>query len=277
MTRKIFALILGLTAVIAMAAVLPGCAPKQAQTGDTVRVNYTGRFQSGEVFDTSAGGEPLEFTLGQSQVITGFENAVLGMKAGDSVTVTIPVDEAYGPVREDLILEVGRDKLPEGLEPEPGMQLQSTQPDGSTMTFTITEVYDSTVMVDGNHPLAGQTLIFDIELVEIVNSGKASFASLPLTEALENGRPTFAEFGSDTCAPCKQMKPILEELSTEYKGRMDVVVVDVYDNMEFSRQYNIMAIPTQIIFDEYGQEIDRHTGFWARDEIIIKLRELGLD
>jgi len=279
MTRKIITLSLSLVLVSIMLLAVSGCAPKQAETGDTVRVHYMGRLQSGEIFDTSSGGEPLEFTLGQGKVIPGFEQAVVGMQVGDNKTVIIPVNEAYGPLREDLILEVDRDELPEDLEPEVGMLLQSSQSDGSVLVFTITEVSDTTIKVDGNHPLAGQELTFEIQLVEIVVSGKtgSTLTSLPLREALANGKPTLAEFGRGVCIPCKEMKPILEKLAVQYKGKLNVVIVEIDDNMDLTRQYGIMAIPTQVIFDQYGREITRHTGFWAREQILSQLWMMGID
>lgn len=278
MTRKFIAL-LSLTLAAVMLLTASGCAPKQAETGDTVRVHYTGRLQNGEVFDTSAGDEPLEFTLGQGQMIRGFEQAVLGMQVGDNKTVTITVDEAYGPRRDDLILEVSRDELPDDLEPDVGMLLQSSQPDGSVIIFTITEVSDTTIKVDGNHPLAGLELTFDIELVEIIASSKTSSAltSLPLREALANGKPTLAEFGRGVCIPCKEMKPILEKLAIEYKGKLNVVIVEIDDNMDLTRQYGIMAIPTQIVFDRNGKEVTRHMGLWPREEIIAQLKKMGIE
>ena len=278
MTRKFIAL-LSLTLAAVMLLTASGCAPKQAETGDTVRVHYTGRLQNGEVFDTSAGDEPLEFTLGQGQMIRGFEQAVLGMQVGDNKTVTITVDEAYGPRRDDLILEVSRDELPDDLEPDVGMLLQSSQPDGSVIIFTITEVSDTTIKVDGNHPLAGLELTFDIELVEIIASSKTSSAltSLPLREALANGKPTLAEFGRGVCIPCKEMKPILEKLAIEYKGKLNVVIVEIDDNMDLTRKYGIMAIPTQIVFDRNGKEVTRHMGLWPREEIIAQLKKMGIE
>ena len=278
MTRKIIAP-LSLTLAVVMLLAVSGCTPEHAETGDTVRVHYTGRLQNGEIFDTSTGDEPLEFTLGQGQMITGFEQAVLGMQVGDNKTVTIPVDEAYGPRRDDLLLEVNRDDLPEDLEPEVGMLLQSSQPDGSITVFTITEVTEATIKVDGNHPLAGQELTFDIELVEIVASGKTGSAltSIPLREALSNGKPTLAEFGRGVCIPCKEMKPILERLAIEYEGKLNVVIVEIDENMDLTRQYGIMAIPTQIVFDRHGIEITRHTGFWSREQIIAQLQKMGIN
>ena len=137
----------------------------------------------------------------------------------------------------------------------------------------------SVVNCPGNHPLAGQELTFDIELVEIVTAGKAGSAltSIPLREALANGKPTLAEFGRGVCIPCKEMKPILEKLAVEYKGKLNVVIVEIDDNMDLTRQYGIMAIPTQIIFDQHGKEITRHTGFWAREQIQSQLWSMGID
>lgn len=140
---------------------------QQAKSGDTVRIHYTGKLKDGTRFDSSTGREPLEFALGSGQVIPGFDNAVDGMKVGDSKTVTIAPEQAYGPRHEQLIQEVPKTALPPELEPEIGMQLQSKAPDGQTMQLLVTEVAEQTITVDGNHPLAGQDLTFDIELVEI--------------------------------------------------------------------------------------------------------------
>ena len=140
----------------------------QAAAGDTVRIHYTGTLTDGTQFDSSSGRDPLEFELGSGQVIPGFDNAVDGMNVGDSKTVAIPPEEAYGVRHEQLVQEVPKSALPEELSPEVGMQLQSQSPDGQVMLLLVTEVSDDTLTVDGNHPLAGQTLNFDIELVEIV-------------------------------------------------------------------------------------------------------------
>ncbi len=143
----------------------------QAKSGDTVRIHYTGKLNDGTQFDSSSGREPLEFALGSGQVIPGFDNAVDGMKVGDSKTVTIPPEQAYGQKHEQLVQEVPKSALPPELKPEVGMQLQSQAPDGQTMQLMVTEVADETITVDGNHPLAGQDLTFDIELVEIADDG----------------------------------------------------------------------------------------------------------
>jgi peptidylprolyl isomerase len=141
---------------------------KQAQHGDTVRVHYTGKLDDGTAFDSSAQREPLEFTLGQGQIIPGFENAVVGMQPGESKTETIPSEEAYGPHRDEMVIEVDRQQLPADLEPKIGQRLQVTQPDGNAVPVVVTEVNPSQVILDANHPLAGKDLTFDITLVEIV-------------------------------------------------------------------------------------------------------------
>jgi len=139
----------------------------QAKNGDIVEVDYTGTLENGTVFDTSEGREPLEFTLGQGQMIPGFEQAVLGMKVGESKTVTIPADEAYGPYRDDMVQVINREELTNIPNPEVGQQLYGSQPGGGTITGTITNVTDTTVTVDFNHRLAGKDLTFEIELVSI--------------------------------------------------------------------------------------------------------------
>ncbi|HEY9742093.1 MAG TPA: peptidylprolyl isomerase [Coleofasciculaceae cyanobacterium] len=139
----------------------------QAKPGDTVKIHYTGRLEDGTVFDSSADREPLEFTLDGGQVIPGFEQAVVGMTPGESKTEKIPMDQAYGPHRPEMVLEVSRQQMPPELQPEVGQQLQVQQPDGQTIPVFVTEVTESTVTLDANHPLAGEDLTFDIELVEI--------------------------------------------------------------------------------------------------------------
>jgi len=140
----------------------------RAKYGDTVKVHYTGRLDDGTVFDTSANGDPLQFTIGSGQIIPGFEQAVVGMNPGESKTVKIPAEDAYGQRREDLIIEVEKSQLPEGLKPEVGLQLQSRQPDGRIVVLTIADMTESHVTLDANHPLAGKDLTFDIQLVEII-------------------------------------------------------------------------------------------------------------
>jgi FKBP-type peptidyl-prolyl cis-trans isomerase 2 len=140
----------------------------QAQNGNTVKVHYTGKLNDGSVFESSRGKAPLEFTLGNDQLIPGFEKAVIGMEVGETRSVVIPADEAYGRHLDEMILEVKRDQLPPDLVPEVGQQLQSKQSDGQIAVFTVTEVNEDSIKVDANHPLAGQDLTFDIELMEIL-------------------------------------------------------------------------------------------------------------
>jgi len=138
-----------------------------ASDGDTVRVHYTGTLEDGTTFDTSVGREPLEFTLGEGKMIPGFEKAIYGLKVGKSKTVTIPAEEAYGPHRDDLVIVVEREQLPANLHPKVDQQLQMQQTDGRTAVVIVTDVSETTITVDANHPLAGKDLIFEIELVEI--------------------------------------------------------------------------------------------------------------
>jgi peptidylprolyl isomerase len=139
----------------------------QAKSGDTVKIHYTGTLDDGTQFDSSAGRDPLEFQLGGGQVIPGFDSAVTGMAVGESKSVRIEPDEAYGPRHEQLVQQVPRSALPDDLEPQVGMGLQSQSPEGQVMMLTVTEVEDDNITVDANHPLAGQVLNFDIELVSI--------------------------------------------------------------------------------------------------------------
>lgn len=139
----------------------------QAKSGDTVKIHYTGTLDDGTQFDTSSGRDPLEFQLGGGQVIPGFDSAVTGMAVGESKSVRIEPDEAYGPRHEQLVQQVPRSALPDELEPQVGMGLQSQGPDGQVMMLTVTAVEDENITVDANHPLAGQVLNFDIELVSI--------------------------------------------------------------------------------------------------------------
>ena len=153
--------------MLLLAMLVTGCGDTQAKDGDTVKVHYTGSLEDGTVFDTSLEREPLEFTLGQGQLIPGFEQAVIGMKIGESKTVTIPAEQAYGPYNNELISVIDRDNLAEGLDPEVGQQLQTQQPDGQTIIVTVIEVSETSITVDANHPLAGKDLTFEIELIEI--------------------------------------------------------------------------------------------------------------
>lgn len=137
-----------------------------AKSGDRVKVHYTGKLEDGSIFDSSANREPLEFTIGQQEVIPGFENAVVGMSPGDSKTQNIPIDQAYGPRREDMVISVDRKEIPEDIPLQVGQRLRMSQ-EGHQIIVTVAEVTPENVTLDANHPLAGQNLVFDIELVEI--------------------------------------------------------------------------------------------------------------
>ena len=142
---------------------------RQAKQGDTVSVHYSGRLEDGTEFVASFEGEPLQFTIGGGQVIPGFEEAVVGMEPGDSKTTELPAEKAFGPYREDLVAVVDRSQLAEwSPEPEIGDRLPIPRPDGSTIEVTVTEVSGSEVTVDANHPLAGEDLTMDIELIDIL-------------------------------------------------------------------------------------------------------------
>lgn len=130
-------------------------------------VNYTGKLKDGTVFDSSQGRQPLSFIIGEGQVIPGFEDAVKGLEPGEHVTASISAEDAYGQYREDMVFTVTRDRLPEDMEPEIGQQLQLRTQDNQVVPVMVTGVTASDVTIDANHPLAGQDLIFDIELVDI--------------------------------------------------------------------------------------------------------------
>lgn len=138
----------------------------KATKGSKVSVHYTGTLEDGEVFDSSLDREPLQFEVGAGQMIPGFDAAVEGMAVGEKKTVTLPPEEAYGERNDAMTQEVPRDRMPEGYTPSVGDQLQAGTP-GGAMIVTVTAVTDDTVTIDANHRLAGKTLIFEIELVEI--------------------------------------------------------------------------------------------------------------
>jgi peptidylprolyl isomerase len=138
----------------------------QAKHGDTVSVHYTGTLKDGSEFDSSRGRDPIQFTVGSGQVIPGFDDAITGMEIGDTKTVTIPATEAYGPRRDEMVLHVPRAQFPPHIAPEVGQQLQVGQGD-EAFTVTVRDVGDDDVVLDGNHPLAGEDLTFALELVGI--------------------------------------------------------------------------------------------------------------
>ena len=133
--------------------------------GSTVEVHYTGRFPDNEVFDTSEGRDPLQFQVGTGQIIPGFENAILGKNVGDKVTINIPANEAYGEVRQELYVQVPLDKLPGQVEV--GQELQADSGDGQPVRVIVEAVNEDHVVINGNHPLAGKDLVFDIEIVSV--------------------------------------------------------------------------------------------------------------
>lgn len=142
---------------------------QQATNGDTVQIHYTGTLDDGTVFDSSDGREPLTFTLGAGEVIPGFETAVLGMSVGMSKKERIEAEQAYGERMDDMILSVPRSDIPEDMNPEVGMMVGIPTDSGDHMPAQIVEVTDTVVTIDANHPLAGQALTFDIELVSIAS------------------------------------------------------------------------------------------------------------
>lgn len=139
----------------------------QIKEGDKVKVHYTGTLDDGSVFDSSRERQPLEFQVGTGQLIPGFEKAVLDLSPGESTTVNIPSSEAYGDKREDMVVDVEREKLPQDIQPEVGLQLQLQQPSGQPMPVVISSVTESHITLDANHPLAGRDLTFEIELVSV--------------------------------------------------------------------------------------------------------------
>ena len=140
---------------------------QQVKKGDTVSVHYQGKLNDGSTFDSSEGRAPLEFTAGSGQVIKGFDDAVLDMQVGDKKTVNIPVTEAYGERNDEMMVKVPRTDFPQDMTPEIGMELQMSDEQGHVFPVVVAEVHDDSVLLDANHPLAGQDLTFDIELVSI--------------------------------------------------------------------------------------------------------------
>jgi len=138
-----------------------------AKDGDTVKIHYTGKLEDGTIFDSSADRDPLEFKIGGGQVIKGFESGVTGMIKDEKKTINIPVEEAYGHPRKEMIVNVPKTQFPDDIKPEKGLKLQMQQPGGQMIVATITDVLEDEVTLDANHALAGKPLVFDLELVEI--------------------------------------------------------------------------------------------------------------
>lgn len=150
---------------------------QKAKKGDKVKVHYHGKLTNGETFDSSAGREPLEFEVGKGSVIKGFDDGVTGMEIGEKKTINIPYDSAYGPKNADMIIEMPKDRFPKDMELESGMPLMMSDGSGQNFEVIVVEIKDDAVVLDANHPLAGQDLIFDIELVEI--SGGSPLIIMP--------------------------------------------------------------------------------------------------
>lgn len=140
----------------------------QAKSGDTVRIHYTGRLSDGTEFDSSRERDPLEFTLGEGQVIEGFEQVVAGMEPGETRVAELTPDDAYGDRQDQLMVDIERNKLPDDLEPYVGQMLEVQDGEGRPLVVQVTDVGDEAVTLDANHPLAGKELTFEVELVEIV-------------------------------------------------------------------------------------------------------------
>lgn len=140
-----------------------------AKPGDTVAVHYTGKLDDGSVFDTSKGRDPIQFVLGERRVIPGFDQAVTGMSPGETKTAEVPAEDAYGPRKQELIVEFARDRIPPDISPEVGQELQVQTSGGEAIPAVVIDASESAVTLDANHPLAGKDLTFDIELVELVD------------------------------------------------------------------------------------------------------------
>lgn len=150
---------------------------QQAKKGDKVKVHYHGRLNNGTTFDSSTGRQPLEFEVGSGMVIKGFDEGVTGMSVGDKKTISIPAEDAYGQRLEEMVIEFPRANFPKDIEPEIGMTLNMHSENGQEMPVVITEINEDAVVLDANHPLAGQELIFDIELVDL--KGKSPLIIMP--------------------------------------------------------------------------------------------------
>ena len=141
---------------------------EKVKKGDTIQVHYTGKFEDGKEFDSSLNRQPLQFEVGAGRVIKGFEDAVIGLQAGEKKTVTVSAEDAYGSFDENLLIEIPKKNVPEGVTPEVGMRLQLVNQQGQAAHVVVTEILDRTVRLDANHPLAGKTLVFDLEVLEIL-------------------------------------------------------------------------------------------------------------
>ncbi len=140
----------------------------QAKSGDTVKVHYKGKLDDGSIFDSSENRDPLEFTIGEGNIISGVEEAIIGMEPEEMKETDVPPEKAYGEHLEDLVIEVEKEQIPENITPELGQQLELKQADGQQIVVMVTDISDEKVTLDANHPLAGKNLIFELTLQEIV-------------------------------------------------------------------------------------------------------------
>ncbi len=141
---------------------------QQVKSGDKVKVHYHGKLTNGETFDSSEGRQPLEFEVGASMVIKGFDDGVTGMQVGEKKTINILAEDAYGPINPEMLIEYHKDRFPADVQLELGMPLVMSNPAGQQFQVKVSEIKEEIIILDANHPLAGEELIFDIELVEIV-------------------------------------------------------------------------------------------------------------
>lgn len=144
----------------------------KAKTGDSIKVHYTGTFDDGTLFETSVGGAAIEFTLGSGEVIPGFEKGVEGMAVGDKRSIRIPAAEAYGEYYPEYVQEFDRNQITTDRELEVGMEIKATTPEGHTFAVFVTAINGDRITIDGNHPMAGKDLNFELELVDIVSSSQ---------------------------------------------------------------------------------------------------------
>lgn len=140
----------------------------KAKKGDTVKIHYKGKKEDGAVFGSSKGGPPIEFKIGEGGMISGLEEGLIGLEIGESKTITVPPEKAFGPIREELFKIIKEDELPENIKPVVGQQVKMVRPDGKNVDFRITEIKADKIILNGNHPLAGETLTLDVEIVEIL-------------------------------------------------------------------------------------------------------------